>query len=321
MSYALSYFLPFYLSPLTRPSPTLSRDNPSVIRARIRSVCISCFFCCLCTFLILLFVAQLSVSETLHYLGFWPLGIVESVRALGLTALLFAGPLFLYLVVDDGWRDWVIGRGEPLKEVWGDMLSWRNIVAVSYPLFSLLSFFSQLPIHGWCSIVLTDNLKHKQGPLTEELLFRTSSVPLFLLSPLPPSKTIFFSPIIFGLAHVHHFYEFRLQNPRVPILAALLRSIFQFSFTTLFGAYATFIFIRTGSLLAAFAVHAFCNGMGLPKVWGRVERYDGRRGSDKLWTVAYYALLVGGAVGFWTKGLWALTEGENGLVPTSAFGR
>lgn len=158
-----------------------------------------------------------------------------------------------------------------------------------------------------------------QGPLTEELLFRTSSVPLFLLSPLPVSRTIFYSPVIFGLAHVHHFYEFRLQNPRVPVFAALLRSIFQFSFTTLFGAYATFIFIRTGSLLAVFAVHAFCNGMGLPKVWGRVERLDGK-GPDVLWTVAYYVLLAGGAVGFW-KELWTLTEGGNGLVPTSAFGR
>ncbi|KAK3401171.1 hypothetical protein B0T20DRAFT_391012 [Sordaria brevicollis] len=282
--YALSYFLPFYTSPLTRPSPTLSRDNPSVIRARIRSVCISCFFCCLSTFLILLFVANLSVSDALHYLGFWPLGLTESARALALTALLFAGPLFLYLVVDDGYKDWL--RGDPLKEVWGDMLVWRNIVA---------------------------------GPLTEELLFRTSSVPLFLLSPLPVSQTIFLSPIIFGLAHVHHFYEFRLQNPRVPVFAALLRSIFQFSFTTLFGAYATFVFIRTGSLLAAFAVHAFCNGMGLPKVWGRVERYDGR-GNDKVWTGVYYALLVAGAYGFGRE-LWVLTEGGNGLVPTSAFRR
>lgn len=128
--YALSYFLPFYLSPLTRPSPTLSRDNPSVIRARIRSVCISCFCCCLSTFLILLYVADLSVPDALHYLGLWPLGLTESARAVSLTALLFAGPLFLYLVVDDGWKDWV--KGYPVKELWGDMLTWRNIVAVSF---------------------------------------------------------------------------------------------------------------------------------------------------------------------------------------------
>ena len=80
------------------------------------------------------------MSDALHYLGFWPLGLVESARALGLTALLFAGPLFLYLVVDDGWKDWA--KGEPVKEVWGDMLSWRNIVAVSSPRspFSFLFF-------------------------------------------------------------------------------------------------------------------------------------------------------------------------------------
>ena len=38
---------------------------------------------------------------------------------------------------------------------------------------------------------------------------------------------------------------------------------------------------------------------------------DGRLGV--AWTVAYYALLVAGAVGFW-KGLWPLTESEGKLA-------
>src|SRR4051812_20716306 len=92
-----------------------------------------------------------------------------------------------------------------------------------------------------------------------------------LLSQTTPSQTIFLTPLIFRLAHVHHFYEFRLPPPAVPATAALLRSVFQFAYTTLFGAYATFLFLRTGSLLAVCAVHAFCNCMGLPQVWGRVE--------------------------------------------------
>ena len=35
-------------------------------------------------------------------------------------------------------------------------------------------------------------------------------------------------------------------------------------YTTAFGAYATWLFIRTGSLAAPVAVHVLCNAVGLP---------------------------------------------------------
>lgn len=134
-------------------------------------------------------------------------------------------------------------------------------------------------------------------------------------TPLP--QTIFLSPLVFGLAHAHHLYEFRLAHPGVPLAAALLRSAFQLGYTTLFGAYATFVYLRTGSLLAVFAVHVLCNCMGLPRVWGRVEgrSADGRFVGVRVargWSVGYYLLLVGGAVAWW-RGLWGLTESGNGL--------
>lgn len=159
-----------------------------------------------------------------------------------------------------------------------------------------------------------------QGPVTEEVLFRSAAVPLMLIARTSVTRTIFLSPLIFGLAHVHHFYEFRITNPRVPVAAAVLRSAFQLAYTTLFGAYATFLFLRTGSLLAICLVHAFCNCMGLPRVWGRVQRVSGsteepapeQKGSV-LWTAAYYVLLVTGAA-LWNRNLWVLTESSNALV-------
>ncbi|RKU45159.1 hypothetical protein DL546_005969 [Coniochaeta pulveracea] len=289
--YALLYFLPFYLSPKTRPSPTLSRDAPSVISARIRSVLTSCFLACLTTALLLTHF-NLSASEILHLMGLYPLALTSTLKALFLTTLLFLGPLFEALIVDSGWRE--ILRLDAWSELWSDPLTNRNLVA---------------------------------GPLTEEVLFRTASIPLMLLSGAGIRTTVFFSPVIFGLAHFHHFYEFRLSYPRVPILAALLRSVFQLGFTTVFGAYATFVYVRTGSLLAVCVVHAFCNAMGLPRLWGKVQRtgdHDMRRGGEDetwvVWTVAYYVLLVGGAAAFW-KSIWVLTESENALVPALVFGR
>lgn len=81
--------------------------------------------------------------------------------------------------------------------------------------------------------------------------------------------------------------------------------------------------------------HAFCNWMGLPRFWGRVGGdgetligpdvgADGRRNwvgeaparshrINTLWTLAYYVLLVVGAVLF-SKNLWGMTESEAELV-------
>ncbi|KAL2271683.1 hypothetical protein VTJ83DRAFT_1054 [Remersonia thermophila] len=296
--YALGYFVPFYLSPATRPSPTLSRDAPSVIRARVRSVVLSSLLCTAATYAVLARLGGSGPREALHLLGLWPLAARASLRALGLTALLFLGPLYGYLVVDRGWRDWL--RLEPVKELWREWTAWRNYVA---------------------------------GPITEELLFRAASLPLLLLARCPPSAIVLCAPLTFGLAHVHHYYEFRLTHPRVPAAAALARSLFQLAYTTLFGAYASFLFLRTGSLLAVSAVHAFCNGMGLPQVYGRVEpAWDGDGDDDGggggragkrpsiLWSVVYYVLLVAGAV-LWYRNLWGLSESGNALVPAEAFSK
>lgn len=136
------------------------------------------------------------------------------------------------------------------------------------------------------------------------------------------AKTVFLSPVIFGLAHFHHFYEFRVTHPHVPVAHGLLRSLLQLGYTSLFGAYATFLLLRTGSLLAIVAVHAFCNCMGFPRFWGRVEPDTGGEDAGApttskkpsvLWTVVYYALLVFGAVSWW-KNLGLLTESSNALV-------
>ena len=39
---------------------------------------------------------------------------------------------------------------------------------------------------------------------------------------------------------------------------------FQFMYTTLFGAYSAYLFLRTGHFVAPFLAHAFCNHMGFP---------------------------------------------------------
>lgn len=137
-----------------------------------------------------------------------------------------------------------------------------------------------------------------------------------ILARTPLARTVFVSPLVFGLAHAHHLYEFRVSHPGVPLAAAALRSAFQLGYTTLFGAYATFVYLRTGSLLAVFAAHVLCNCMGLPRVWGRVAGRTADGAPVTLgagWTLLYYVLLVVGAVG-WYRELWNLTESGNALA-------
>ncbi|CAJ2505958.1 Uu.00g000880.m01.CDS01 [Anthostomella pinea] len=299
--YTLIYVVPFYLSSTTRPSRTLSRDAPSVIRARITSVSLTCVVCSNITVVILTWQGQATYGEAFHTMGYWPVGLPETGKCLLLTAILFSGPLYETLIDHRAWRDWL--SMQPMKELFSEWTMLRNIIA---------------------------------GPLTEEVLFRSASVPLMLVARTSVTRTIFLSPIIFGLAHVHHFYEFRLTHPQVPAAAGVVRSLVQFAYTSLFGAYATFLYLRSGSLLAIFAVHAFCNVMGLPRFWGRVEpALSGddvfRSGATEIdrkiraaaaaartpsvaWSVVYYVLLVGGAVGWW-RNLGALTESANALVP------
>jgi prenyl protein peptidase len=61
-------------------------------------------------------------------------------------------------------------------------------------------------------------------------------------------------------------------------------------YTTLFGFLATYIFLRTGSLLPAWTAHAFCNVMGFPNIGWELQAYPHRR---KQIIAVYLAGVVG----------------------------
>ncbi|KAJ5921520.1 hypothetical protein N7466_009846 [Penicillium verhagenii] len=297
----LLYVVPLYLSPTTRPSPSLSRDAPSVIRARIRTVSAACILASLGVLCLAVNQGNCSLGAALTFMGWWPISVADVARSLLLTAILFLGPLYERGIVEGEWRSWF--RYSKLSESLGGWIGWRNYIA---------------------------------GPVTEEVMFRSALIPLHLLAQVSPGYIVFVSPLYFGIAHVHHFYEFRLTHPDTPALAALLRSLFQFGFTTVFGWYATFVYLRTSSLLAVILIHSFCNWCGLPRLWGRVETGEpvrprftrGKEDSDGHsavgngqlsigWTIAYYLLLVVGAVAF-VQCLWPLTNSYHALVSFSS---
>lgn len=101
------------------------------------------------------------------------------------------------------------------------------------------------------------------APTMEEVAFRTCMVPVLLAAGLGVNTVCWTSPLFFGVAHFHHALQRLRQNGTTPARVAV-QTLFQFAYTTLFGAYAAYAYIHTRSSIAVALVHGFCNWIGLP---------------------------------------------------------
>ena len=155
--------------------------------------------------------------------------LIGSFLPLLLTGILFAGPITLYFVVE-GFQDF--------KE----------------------TFFTTEYIYDlrWYRTMVV-------APISEELIFRACMLPL-LVPKYDLVLSTFIAPLFFGVAHFHHVIEEIRKGER--ILPVILTSCFQMMYTTLFGAYSAFLFLRTGHLIGPVLCHSFCNMMGFPDFEG-----------------------------------------------------
>lgn len=126
--FVLTYVVPFYLSSATRPSPQLSRDAPSSIKARVRAVTFSTLISLAVTVYVLHVHGNASPSDILSWLGCWPVSILDTARTMLLVAILFAGPLFEHGIVEGEWEDWIRCRG--MYETLSSWIGYRNYVVV-----------------------------------------------------------------------------------------------------------------------------------------------------------------------------------------------
>lgn len=142
------------------------------------------------------------------------------------------------------------------------------------PTMNAYNTFILSPSYRW---ILLRNLCI--APLAEEVIFRACIVPPLLSSfsgaggdgeLLSPVRVAWIAPSFFGVAHFHHFIrqysELPPSSSSRDVHRLMLGLILQWSYTTLFGAYASHVLIRTGSLAGVVLVHSFCNYMGLPDV-------------------------------------------------------
>ncbi|KAJ2859641.1 CAAX prenyl protease, partial [Coemansia asiatica] len=185
------------------------RNHPHVVKQRTWGAAIATIISLVLSSLLLRQWGQ--PQNIAASLGLAPSRIMPSVVvATVLTATIYLGPLVLdYL---DGGVEWASLRRVP-ETLWSQPLAMRNFVV---------------------------------GPVTEELVFRSSVVALWTASGISTNRTIFLSPLIFGLAHIHHAVS-QYRDGR-PLKVVLLGTVFQFVYTTLFGWFAVALLIRTKSI-------------------------------------------------------------------------
>ncbi|XP_072929791.1 CAAX prenyl protease 2 [Epargyreus clarus] len=239
-------FLTFcYVGSLYVWKSSLGRDHPTTIKRR--------FFSVFCMMLLAPFFAQLFLTEdtlaradVLEHMGLRMAGSLKAATfPLILTAILFLGPLTMQYFA------------------------------------GVLSIYLE-PAYWWTifhDLVWVRN--HLMAPLSEEWVFRSCMVPM-LMQCFDLMTAVFVGPLLFGIAHFHHLFE--QVKAGVQFKSALFISLFQFLYTSLFGAYSAYLFITTGHFLAPLVAHIFCNHMGFPN-FGEIFQFPPMERAIILWNL------------------------------------
>jgi len=209
--------------------------------------------------------------EPVHvYLG-WNWDAFRDLTVLLHTIQLFLGPLIVSLSMIPVEANSCLGK----KEKGHPILMYISI---------LRTRFQSLFLGGWSRV-----RDYAAAPLFEEFVFRGLLCSPLLASGLSPTQVVFIAPMFFGTAHIHHAI-LKLRSGEDPPLV-IAQTILQLTYTSLFGMYATYAFIQTGSVMSVTLSHIFCNIMGLPDI-GFMHKPSHRSGPLDLSQLYPYRYLL-----------------------------
>ncbi|XP_065857558.1 CAAX prenyl protease 2 isoform X2 [Euphorbia lathyris] len=248
----------FYVAILYAPSFILRLPPPPSVNEFMirRFICaaISSIVSILCCALIL----PIRSREASHILGLYGIRLDHIWQAvvlpLSLTSLMYAGTLVLKSLV----------LVDICKESEGGGFSIDCTKRLLRNLTYLMSATTS-DVMAWRNYIV--------APLTEELVFRACMIPLLLCGGFKIYSVIFLCPILFSLAHLNHWMEIYTRHNYSFLKASVVVGL-QLGYTVVFGSYASFLYIRTGHLLAPIVAHMFCNMMGLPVLFARSKEID-----------------------------------------------
>ncbi|SCV01877.1 LANO_0F13982g1_1 [Lachancea nothofagi CBS 11611] len=280
----------------------IRRDDPRVIKSRVKRVIVITVINLVTVPCLISSFGIVSFKDALLSMGLLPGGYLskgggitmdmrafcgDTYRALELAFILYCGPLL------DNILYYLLTPGAPFSAAWYDLKS--EIVTI----WGFRNYFF--------------------GPLSEELFYTAMLTNVFIFTS-PKSVTLntvlWVPPLFFGLAHAHHGWEMHSLGMHAPgqILATVL---IQLSYTTVFGAFTNFIFLRSGrNLWCCVILHAFANYMGLPQGSELATHFESsaspvafRSLLGQIWKYSYVAFLVLGLVGF-KNNLYNLTASK-----------
>ncbi|CCE64528.1 hypothetical protein TPHA_0I00210 [Tetrapisispora phaffii CBS 4417] len=288
-----SYVGSIYSSSLNLEDFKMKRDDQRVIKARMGQVSKVLMLNCLLVPLLWHFMGHSSNGSL--WASFMKMGLVpgyyldgdfdlvshclDIVKAVLLLCLLYVGVLadvFLYYCVVDS-----------KSSMWEDL---------RYELDSLWGF------RNYVFAPVTEELFYTSMLITTYLSFNTKSDSSF-------KEYLWETPLYFGLAHIHHAYE-EMQTGTNTLPSIMLSTLFQLTYTTLFGSLTNYTFLCTGgNLWACIALHSFCNFMGFPqssKVSQHYQYTAPLKNDDtsikariiRAWSKIYIALLIMGILLF-----------------------
>ncbi|XP_055327623.1 CAAX prenyl protease 2-like [Paramacrobiotus metropolitanus] len=281
-SIAFCYVASLYIHPLGAKLiafPSRNRDDPAEIRSRFQRVfCASVISCCLSAVFHYFsgvcsdksFVVCFANRIGLRFNGV----LFASVLPVILTLILFAGPIV---------GDFFAGRWRGYNRAFLTLI-YRNLY------YRRRVLRDTIYSHIWWRAYVV-------APLSEEFVYRACLIPVLIVC-YGPRAAILISPLSFGVAHLHHIFDrIRLGTPA---LRAVIATLFQIAYTSLFGLYSAYLFVRTGHIAAPILTHALCNVLGVPEIetFGTVPL-----GAKIVMVVAYL-----GGFGIWLYLLQPLTD-------------
>jgi prenyl protein peptidase len=83
------------------------------------------------------------------------------------------------------------------------------------------------------------------APFAEEFTFRACMLPV-LWPHFQLIGSVIVCPLFFGFAHIHHVIEKFSMNDGTPAVYIWMEALFQLMYTSVFGAYTSYVFLRTG---------------------------------------------------------------------------
>ena len=295
---SIIYVYSLYLIPVS--IRLLHRDNIKKVKYRILASSIASFivFCFMYNYLLhnLKIINKMNVNDlsniyvnVLEFLGFTTNNIItSSIITILLMSIFYLGPIIVHLIMSYLLINFNINsNGEIIN------YNYNNVNINSDHMYNnstldvikkLCNFQKNYILELYIEFKTQFHIPFRNlifAPISEEIVFRSMMLP-FLISGINNYSNedninnydnneniqaiyaCMLCPIFFAVAHVHHIFEKVYQG--FSLSTAILSTILQMTYTSIFGFIAAMFLIKTGNIIAPIIAHIYCNYMGLPNI-------------------------------------------------------